>query len=535
MTQTINGRLIEVSSVHVTTNYSSVVGDIGMRGVQMGVAGDKEGIKCYRSLANLEDDYDIDTPVWNQAKAYFDGVSDGAFFVRTYDPNYTAAQKPALEGVTTTDNSASVALSGTPTSESGFIHALSKYYYAGAEYHLFLITSEEDKDMALTVSNFVEAQDRGILLISMTTEAGRMAVDGDFDFLEQIKANRATKFVSLPVDDDANNTMGADALGHFVGDAVGANFKFTTGLSVTPQDRYELTNDDLMVYEKRNIGTYATENGKSMITNGRMMSGLALSTMVTKDAITNDVIQTVSDYLQKNRRVPYADTGIKAIRGLLMGILDSYVSSGLIKSYTLNDPDADNISEDKKATGVLDIFAWSWESVPTIDDAEFAQTLVVYNGQQKGDCFMASITNFTDGSWDAAKTVITVDGVQPTLFASGDVFTLTFTNDLVTISMDIFGHGIAIIHHDGSATFQLNLTALDEVYNHILKDYDPAKVHVIDVMTPVEHVHIDSAYLPKLPPVSVGSDAPARQLEFNTPKAIAEPVAAQSGFYFAQN
>ncbi|HJE00108.1 MAG TPA: DUF3383 family protein [Levilactobacillus brevis] len=381
MTQTINGRVIEVSSVHVTTSYAQVVSYIGMRGVQMGVAGDKEGIKCYRSLADLEDDYDIDTPVWNQGNAYFGGASDGAFFVRTYDPNYTATQKPALDGVTTTDNSASVALSGTPTSESGFIHALAKYYYAGAEYHLFPIASEEDKDMALTVSNFVEAQDRGILLISMTTEAGRMAVDSDFDFLEKIKANRATKIVSLPTSDDPNNTMGADALGHFVGDAVGANFKFTTGLSVSPQDRFELTNDDLAVYEKRNIGTYTTENGKNMVTNGRMMSGLALSTMVIKDSITNDIIQTVSDYLQKNRRVPYAASGVKAVRGLLMGVLGSYVSSGLIKDYSLNDPDADSISEEKKATGILDIFAWSWESVPTIDDAEFAQTLVVYDGQ----------------------------------------------------------------------------------------------------------------------------------------------------------
>ena len=57
------------------------------------------------------------------------------------------------------------------------------------------------------------------------------------------------------------------------------------------------------------------------------------------------------------------------------------MSSGLIKSYTLNDPDADSISEEKKATGILDIFAWNWESVPNIDDAEFAQTLVVYDGQ----------------------------------------------------------------------------------------------------------------------------------------------------------
>ncbi|WP_203642979.1 hypothetical protein [Levilactobacillus andaensis] len=139
---------------------------------------------------------------------------------------------------------------------------------------------------------------------------------------------------------------------------------------------------------------------------------------------------------------------------------------------------------------------------------------------------MASINNFTDSHWDAADTVVTVDSVQPMLYATGDIFTLTFTNDLVTISMDIFGHGITIIHHDGSATFQLNLIAMEEVYLNILKDYKPEDVHVIDVMTPVEHIHIDSAYLPKLPPIGVGSDAPTRQLEFNTPYALAEPVAA---------
>ncbi|WP_203642977.1 DUF3383 family protein [Levilactobacillus andaensis] len=381
MTQTINGRVIEVSSVHVTTSYAQVVSDIGMRGVQMSVAGTKEGIKNYRSLADLQDDYDIDTPVWNQANAYFKGTPDGAFFVMTYDKDYVANQKPTLDGVTTTDDSASVALSGTPAAESGLIHALSKYYYAGAEYHLFPIASEDDKAMALTLSNFVEAQDRGILMLSMTTEAGRIAVADDFTFLEQIKANRATKLVSLPADKDATNSIGADALGHYVGDAAGANFKFVSGLSVTPQDKYELTNDDMAVYEKYNVGTYANENNQDIITNGRTLSGMALSTMVIKDSMAKDITSTVSDYLYKNRRVPYASTGIKAVRGLLMGILGSYQTAGLIKSYTLNDPDPDAITEEKKATGILDIFAWTWESVPTIDDAEFAQTLVVYDGQ----------------------------------------------------------------------------------------------------------------------------------------------------------
>lgn len=381
MTQTINGRVIEVSSAHVTTNYAQVVGPIGMRGTQMGVASDKESIKCYRSLADVQDDYDIDSTVWNQANAYFSGAADGAFFIMTYDPNYTAKQTPALDGVTTDDKSATVALSGSETTDSGYIHALKKYYYAGAEYHLFPITSEDDKAMALTLSNFVEAQDRGILMLSMTTEAGRMAVASDFSFLEQIKANRSTKVVSLPADKDPNNTLGADALGRYVGDSVGANFKFVSGLSVTPQDKFELTNDDLAVYEKYNIGTYANENDQNIITNGRMMSGLALSTITIKDAISINIISTVSDYLFKNRRVPYASTGIKAVRGLLMGILGSFQTANLIKGYTLNDPDAENITEEKKATGVLDIFAWSWESVPTIDDAEFAQTLVVYDGQ----------------------------------------------------------------------------------------------------------------------------------------------------------
>lgn len=385
MAQTTNpDRLIQLSAVHVTTSYAQVISAMGMRGVLLPVASDKEGLKVYRSLDDLQNDYDIDDPTWNQGERYFTGASDGALFVMTYDKNYSADSKPTVDGVKTSDNSATVTLSGTSAAKNGLLHALSKYYYGGSEYIVFPVASADDKATAVTLSNFVEAQDRGVLVLDVSTIAGQSATADDFAFLETIKANRATKVVSLQADLDAKDTMGAAALGQYVGYSIGANFKFLTNLGLTPQDQYDFTNDDLQVYEKYNVATYANENGGPMTTNGRMLSGIGFSTMVIKDSITNDIISTVSTYLKpkdSTNRVPYDSGSLKAVKGLVMGVLDKYREAALIDSYTINDPQYSDLTDEKKATGVLDVFKWTWKPMPTIDQAEFAQTLVVTDNQ----------------------------------------------------------------------------------------------------------------------------------------------------------
>lgn len=138
----------------------------------------------------------------------------------------------------------------------------------------------------------------------------------------------------------------------------------------------------------------------------------------------------------------------------------------------------------------------------------------------------ATALNYTDPKWDTADVVIAIDGYQPTLYATGDVFTAAYDNDNVTISSDIKGHGITVINHNGSATVTINISAIDELWKRVLKDHNPGTGHTIDIMTPVEHIHTSTAHLVKLPDINSGSEASTRALQYKTPNLNAEPAAA---------
>ncbi|WP_338230788.1 hypothetical protein [Lactiplantibacillus paraxiangfangensis] len=133
--------------------------------------------------------------------------------------------------------------------------------------------------------------------------------------------------------------------------------------------------------------------------------------------------------------------------------------------------------------------------------------------------------DYTDPKWDTADVVILIDSKQPELYATGDVFTATYDSDNVTISADIKGHGITVINHNGSATVTVNVSALDTIWHDFLVDHDPGKGHTIDIMTPVEHLHTNSAHLVKMPDMNSGNEAPTRALQFKTPTLVAEPAA----------
>lgn len=135
-------------------------------------------------------------------------------------------------------------------------------------------------------------------------------------------------------------------------------------------------------------------------------------------------------------------------------------------------------------------------------------------------------TDLTDPTWDTAEVTISIDGVQPQLYASGDVFTASYDNDNVTIVSDIKGHGITVVNHNGAATVTINISALDPYYQEVLKDHNPETEHVINIMTPVGHLHTDSAHLVKLGDINSGSDAPTRPLQYKMPNLVATPMAA---------
>lgn len=139
---------------------------------------------------------------------------------------------------------------------------------------------------------------------------------------------------------------------------------------------------------------------------------------------------------------------------------------------------------------------------------------------------MPVVQDFTQGKWDTWDVRVLIDGYEPQLYSNGDLFTASWTNDNVTIQSDVKGHGIAVIHHNGQATLTVTISALDSYWKTLLKEYDPDTTHIIDITTPVEHLHTESAYLPKMPDINSGNDAPTRALAYNCINLVAEPAAA---------
>lgn len=372
---TSNLKYVWLSPVHVSTTIKVVYVDPGMKGVIYPLAGDKAGIQTYRSMLQVEQDYDIDSDIWNQANAYFGKALDGQFQVLTYDQNYTAPATTPNTSTTTDSGSVTVtdaAGSGTPSATDGLIQALYHYYGAGFE-HILLTADETSKDLVFAVSNFVEAQDKGYVTVSTTTPEGETP---DFSWLEQIKDNRATAVKSLPANLDPNNTFGAEQLGAYVERALGANGKSIQDLqTVTPQDQYEFGYVDLAPYRKYNVATYAYENKVAMTTSGRSLSGVSTSIMMVRDALVNTIVERVSDFLVQNDVTPYDQSSVDMIIAIIQGVLKEFQSKSLIESSTVSPVDVTSIPDTVKATGDLNGVTWTFKPMRSIDDAWFAQTL----------------------------------------------------------------------------------------------------------------------------------------------------------------
>lgn len=254
----------------------------------------------------------------------------------------------------------------------GMIHAVSKFYGSGFEFIVFNINSA-NKDAAVALSNFVESQDSGVLLVNMTTPAGQTP---DFSsVLDTIKANRTTKPVSLTADKDVNSNFGYVALGKYGGRELGANFEFMQNLpEVSPQDELNFTPNDLRAYEKYNVATYAYMNGKPMTTNGKTITGFDVGALVVKDALRKEMISQISQYITDNDVVSYTDTSILNIRSIENGILNDFTKRGLIEDAGLN-PMSNELTDEVKASGIYKDSGYHYKPVRSIDHVTLTQTL----------------------------------------------------------------------------------------------------------------------------------------------------------------
>lgn len=138
---------------------------------------------------------------------------------------------------------------------------------------------------------------------------------------------------------------------------------------------------------------------------------------------------------------------------------------------------------------------------------------------------MNSITKFTKAKWDVGDIVVQIDGKVPDLYTADKIFTLSFDQDHITLSSDVYGNGIAIINHNGQATLTVSLSRLGNVWSDLLGDKDNFKdaAHEIVISTPVEKITTSSAYIGKVPDITGDNSAPNVDLAFKCVNASVDP------------
>lgn len=292
------------------------------------VKGDKQGIKVYSNLDAVAEDFDLYSPFWKKARAYFAANGEASSLLAlTFAPGKVAEGDPTNVQTTATDDGAKVTAS-TATSDGatslsadalGAVTALKKYYFAGPQ---FWFLTEFDDEVAQAVSNFIELQNTGIFILYAS----------DSKILQKYPDNKRTMKLALPEVDDStadvqdtyNNVFDAAFVGAEYGRKPHAAVKYALGgLPYTkPQDRFDFTPDDLAELDKDNIVTYAYVFENPEMTSSRMSAdGVHIDTMLGWDWIQNEANARVADLFVQNAEqgIPWSEVGFDSVVNVIRG------------------------------------------------------------------------------------------------------------------------------------------------------------------------------------------------------------------------
>lgn len=373
-----NAEKIEtLSPVNIVTTYDRPIRAAGLAGVAYLQVGTKIALQTYHLLNQVEKDYDVDTYLYNAAEKYFSNDDSPLFQVITSGPDDVLPAPANVQATPTADGGKVTAQAGSASDADNMIAALEKYYNAGAEY--FVMQGNKDNaDVIQAVSNFVEAQDNKVFVVDVATENATP----DFSFLAGLKGNKSTLVLSLPKygDSDADYQLTASFLADYANSSVGTDPEFIHDLDgVTAQDEYDFTKKVLdAYYTPYNVLTYAYRNGIPMFTSNKAQSGDQFGVMLIRDAITNEIVAKITNLFVQNPRIPYNQTGIDLFNGQIKLVLDKYVGLELIEpDYDITTINADDINDNKKASGRLTGMGWKYQPVFSIDDTKFAQSITL--------------------------------------------------------------------------------------------------------------------------------------------------------------
>lgn len=323
MANTLFSTLNRISPAHISNQYVTAAKTVFAGGL---VKGEKQGIKVYDDLDAVAEDFDMYSPFWKKARAYFSGNSEAASLLAlTFVPGDVAASDPTNVQTTPTSDGAKVtadAAGATNTLSAdaiGAVTALKKYYYAGPQ---FWFLTEFEEDVAQAISNFVELQNTGIFLLYAN----------DATKLQGYTDNKKTMKFMLPAVDDStaemqdtyNNVFDAAFAGLEYGRKPHSAVKYALGdLPYTqPQDRYDFTPDDLAELDKANIVTYAYVFDAPQLTSSRMSAdGVHIDTILGWDWIQTEISSRVANLFVQNAKqgIPYNEVGFESIETVIRG------------------------------------------------------------------------------------------------------------------------------------------------------------------------------------------------------------------------
>ncbi|MCY9807032.1 hypothetical protein OXT66_05640 [Lentilactobacillus senioris] len=315
-----------ISPVHISNKYvtETVAPFMGML-----VKGTTQGIKVYSDLDAVADDFELYSPFWKKARAYFAANNEASSLLAvTFAPG-TLEPAPTPSSVTATPTKDGAVIKAADANSDGSelsadaigaVMALKKYYFAGPQ---FWILAEFDDEVSHAISNFVEVQNTGVYV----------AYSNDATKLQTYADNKKTQLLTLPVVDDStvemqdqyNNVFDAAYVGAMYGRKPHSATKYALGdLPYTqPQDRYEFTPDDQAELDKYNIVTYAYVLDSPRITSSRTAAeNMHIDIILGWDWIQNTITSRVANLFVQNAKqgIPYSEVGFDSVINTISGV-----------------------------------------------------------------------------------------------------------------------------------------------------------------------------------------------------------------------
>lgn len=248
---------------------------------------------------------------------------------------------------------------------NNLISAVKKFYNSGDEY---LIPVGIDKDKIPALSNYIEAQNTGILLVDVD----------DISDTAQYATNQSTAAFKANTDDDHANVLSSGVVGAVGNLAVGSfDVANTSDLadSVLPQDQLSFQQDQLEPYTEGNINTYYYAQGLPIVRDGKMLGGYYLDTLLGRDYIIKHSNKALTEIMAKNPKIAFNNTGINLLKSGVESVFDQLYKNGGIGEKDNGKPDylvtalpREDMKDADVAQRIYRGLFWQYHPADAIDD-----------------------------------------------------------------------------------------------------------------------------------------------------------------------